>query len=208
MPNALEQQVVNRVIAKAREAGVDVPSEVLNLAAKLEHGGTAVAAWPKWLAAHPEIDPANPPHETWSCCEGAVVYGPERCTCWEAVYDVEQADPILPVPEGSIEVRHARCGDCAFKRGSAERSDALVEEELIGLAVAGTPFWCHTGMRRPVAYRHPKLGDVPSSSDDWRPPQVAGVPFKRDGTVGTLCAGWAQEVRRQARITEEMTSDG
>lgn len=199
MGNALEQRLVNRVIAKAREVGVDVPTEVLEIAASLEHGDAGIF-WDKWVQLHPDRDPDDP--DLQGCCMGQAVYGWHRCTCWEPIYDVDQTDPILPVAEGSIQVRHARCGDCAFKRGSQERADRAMEEELLGLAIAGIPFWCHDGMRRPKLYRHPTLGDVPATGDDWRPPQVAGVPFRRDGSPGLLCAGWAQEVKRQDRLTQ------
>lgn len=194
--SGLERRYVERVIATAREAGVEVPREVLGIAAQLEHG--TGAQFGRWQDAHPGEEP---PDEALHCCWGSAVYGPARCTCWEAVYDVDQTDPVLPVPDGSIEVRQARCGDCAFRRDSKERADEWSEEELLGLAVAGTPFWCHDGMRRPKLYRHPVLGDVRASGDDWRPPTVAGVPFRRDGRPGLLCAGWAQEVRRLERET-------
>lgn len=190
--SGLELRAVQRVIEQACAVGVEVPGEILALSARLEHGtGTAFTLW---QAAHPDEEPPE-----LGCCYGAVVYGPERCTCWEPVFDVEQAEPVLPVPEGSIEVRHARCDDCAFRRDSPERADVLVEDELLELARTATPFWCHDGMRRPVAYRHPVLGDVPGSTADWQPPTRAGVPFRRDGRPGLLCAGWAQEVRRVER---------
>lgn len=195
--SGLEARAVARAIEAARAAGVDVPPDVLSIHAKLEHGTDALAAFPRWQADHPGEEP---PPEASGCCYGSAVYGYERCECWEPVYDVEQADPVLPVAEGSIEVRAARCGDCAFRRGSKERSEEYTEDELLGLAAAGTPFWCHDGMRRPKWYEHPVLGRVKASGDDWRPPQVAGVPFRRDGQPGLLCAGWAQEVRRQERL--------
>ena len=193
--STLELRAVQRVIDQARAAGVDIPGEILALSARLEHG--TGGAFALWREAHPGEEP---PPEAAGCCYGSVVYGYERCTCWEPVFDVDQADPVLPVPDGSIVVRPGgRCGDCAFRRDSPERADELVEDELLGLAREGTPFWCHDGMRRPVAYRHPVLGAVPGSSADWQPPIVAGVPFRRDGSPGLLCAGWAQEVRRVER---------
>lgn len=196
--SGLEKRYVDRVIAQARAAGVDVPADVLNLASHVEHGDGGI--FRRWQELHPGVDPDEAAgHRV--CCYGVAVYGWERCECWEAVYDKEQADPVLPVPEGSIEVRPSRCSDCAFRKDSPERADPHLEEELIGLAVEGTPFWCHTGMRRPKLYRHPYLGDVPGLPGDWRPPQVAGVPFRRDGSPGMICAGWAQEVKRQERVT-------
>jgi hypothetical protein len=192
--STLELRAVQRVIDQARAAGVEIPPEILSLSARLEHGtGTAYALWRE---QHPDDEL---PDGALGCCWGAAVYGPERCTCWEPVFDVDQADPQLPVAEGSIMVRRSRCGDCAFRRDSPERADRLTEDELLDLARSATPFWCHDGMRRPVAYRHPVLGDVPGSTADWQPPTVSGVPFRRDGSPGLLCAGWAQEVRRVER---------
>lgn len=183
--SGLERRYVERVIATARAAGVAVPAEVLGIAAQVEHGGGV--EFDLWRAANPDVDlDAIVP-----CCMGVAVYGWRRCECWEPVFDVAQDDPVLPVPDGSIGVRHARCGDCAFRKGSKERADGWSEDELLGLARGGEPFWCHDGMRRPVAYRHPTLGDVPASPDDWQPPIVDGVPFRADGQPGLLCAGWA-----------------
>jgi hypothetical protein len=135
-----------------------------------------------------------------------VVYGPARCTCWEPVFDVDQAEPQLRELGGdsagnkipaNVTTRHQRCGDCAFRRDSPERSEVYTEEELLCLAESGEPFWCHDGMRRPIAYRHSDLGDVPASPDDWQPPTAGGVPFRADGRPGLLCAGWAAETRRR-----------
>src|SRR3954470_3659569 len=104
--SGLERRYVERVIATARAAGVDVPHEVLGIAFQLEHGGGG--AFRTWRDANPDVDL----DQLDPCCWGVAVYGWERCTCWEDVYDVEQTDPVLPVADGSIQVRHARCGDC------------------------------------------------------------------------------------------------
>lgn len=197
MSSALERRVVDRVIAAAVAAGVPVPDEVRSISAKLDGHGATNAGWRIWLSLHPDADPDDPEPLGW-CCYGVAVYGPGRCTCWEDVYDTVQLPEVVPFPE--TETRSTRCSDCAFRKDSPERAEELVEEELLGLAVSGTPFWCHDGMRRPVAYRHPVLGEVPADPADWRPPiRPDGIPLRRDGRPGLLCAGWDQERRRQAR---------
>lgn len=187
-PGSLSRRVVERVISKAREAGIDVPTEILNLQARLEHG--TGGPWQAYQALHPDFTEGEHP----ACCYGVVIYGPSRCTCWDPVFDVDQADPQPPASDAEIDTRERRCGDCAFLRNSPERSDPLTEEELLELPLRGERFWCHDGMRRPVAYRHPDLGDVPALPDDWQPPTVNGVPFRADGRPGLLCAGWAARV--------------
>jgi hypothetical protein len=186
--SGLELRAVDRAIGLARDAGLDVPPEILRIKSHLEHGG----APPAWIKANPGT--------VAGCCIGEAVYGPARCTCWEPVFATEQAPPALPASAAEIEVRARRCGDCAFRKDSPERAETYTEEELLGLAAAGEPFWCHDGMRRPVAYRHPVHGDVPAESGDWQPATVGGVPFRADGRPGLLCAGWAQERRRQERL--------
>lgn len=66
----------------------------------------------------------------------------------------------------------------------------------------GEPFWCHDGIRRPVAWRHPNLPGVviPGSPSDYQPPMIGGVPFRADGRPAALCAGW---VARAAAISAE-----
>lgn len=190
--SGLEQRAVDRVVTEARAAGVPIPTEILSLQARLEHG--TGEPWRRWLELHPGADPDHP--SVIGCCMGAAVYGPSRCTCWEPVYDVDQADPRPPTCDDELQTRTTRCSDCAYLRSSKERADPLTAEELLELPLRGERFWCHDGMRRPVAYRHPALGDVPASGDDWQPPTVAGVPFRTDGSPGLLCAGWA--ARRKA----------
>lgn len=123
------------------------------------------------------------------CCAGAAMTGdPTHCTCWEPMYDQEQAPPI----ESSIDkVRDERCIDCAYRAGSPEWEDEDEHEKLLDLTHGGQPFWCHQGMRRPVGYRHPDGRVIDGLPDDYRPPIVEGRPYKADGTVGDVCAGWA-----------------
>ena len=64
----------------------------------------------------------------------------------------------------------------------------------------GDVFWCHSGMRRPVAYRHAVLGEVAADPADYRPVIVDGVPYQADGRPGLICAGWmARRLRVNAR---------
>jgi len=59
-----------------------------------------------------------------------------------------------------------------------------------------TPFWCHQGMRKLVAWRHPAGVTVPVTVDGYGPPGVDGVPYRADGTPAEVCGGWA--ARRRA----------
>lgn len=139
-----------------------------------------------WEQAHP--DEATWPPAALSCCIGAAVYGPGRCTCWEPVFECEQ----LAAADGPIVAAPAKCADCAYRPGSAERADEYTAEILLlDLPQRGEQFWCHQGMRRPVAYVHPQLGTMPGDSADWQPLIAAGTPRKADGTPALLCAGWS-----------------
>jgi hypothetical protein len=126
------------------------------------------------------------------CCEGSAALDHKFCTCWEPVFDVDQADPdtsqihsIMPRP----------CHDCAYRRNSPERSGddraAAGQDDLDRLIATRTPFWCHDGMRRPIAWRHPSGIQITGCDLDYRPPIVDGVPYRADGRPGDLCAGWA-----------------
>lgn len=119
------------------------------------------------------------------CCYGSCEYGPTGCTCWEPVFDLVQvaAIPAKPV------TRRTRCVDCAFRPDSPERARGDEVEDL-------PHFWCHQGIRRPAAFRHPD-GRVRKVSDsaDYQPPIIDGVPYRADGTPADRCAGWAQTQR-------------
>lgn len=145
------------------------------------------------------------------CCIGATVYGPERCTCWVPVYDLEQAEPVV----GPAGFRDEMCADCAYRPRSPERRgdpDHLgTEEGLMALAAAGEPFFCHQGIRRAVRWEHRpeeatavqcaevleaagdlRVGSVPGKPQQYLPPIIEGVPYRADGTPAQLCAGWAR----------------
>lgn len=119
------------------------------------------------------------------CCWSSMQDGPSACSCWEPVYDLPQSTPHTHVEP---ETRRKACPDCAFRKGSPERERG---DELEGLP----NFWCHQGIRRPVAWRHPdgRVRPVPDAvnSPDYQPPLVDGVPYKADGRPADRCAGHA-----------------
>ena len=123
------------------------------------------------------------------CCIGAT-YHPRRCTCWVAVYAVEQAEPA-PVLRPELLLAQTRmCGDCAYRKGSIERSSEYTEEEIFTLARKGEAFWCHEGMRRPVYWQHPDGRTIAGSPDDWHPAKLGNFLYQADGSPALLCAGW------------------
>lgn len=127
------------------------------------------------------------------CCDGAAYYGPERCTCWVPVYDLDQQPPRTSEPSGA---QPKMCVDCAYRPSSPERSGdpqaAADTDELHRIVEAGEPFWCHQGMRRPTLYRHPSGAEyvTPGAALAYTPPVVDAVPYQADGTPGLLCGGW------------------
>lgn len=138
----------------------------------------------------------------WECCDSARDKGPAECTCWTPVYDKPQTDPAPETVVGLIlgditpDVRERMCGDCAYRPNSPERNGDSMgcnAAELEQLAADGTRFWCHDGMRKPVAWRHPKGMRIAATSEadgDYQPPIIDGVPYRADGRPGLLCAGW------------------
>lgn len=126
------------------------------------------------------------------CCEGSAFVGPEACTCWEPVFDIEQQPPHGQIEPG---VRPNMCHDCAYRPSSPERSgdpDAAMDgDRLQELVAGGYRFWCHQGMRRPTHWKHPYGATVPPSPLNYQPPIIEGIPYKADGTPGDICGGWA-----------------
>lgn len=126
------------------------------------------------------------------CCIGSAMYGPERCTCWEPVYDLEQ---VKPRPDLPADVRSSMCHDCAYRPGSPERSGdpraAGTEEALRALVDGGDIFWCHQGIRRPIRFEHPSGITVPGSDLAYDPPIIDGTPYRANGTPADMCGGWA-----------------
>lgn len=137
------------------------------------------------------------------CCIGAVMGGPQRCTCWVPVYDLEQERPE-PAPIGA---RTARCADCAYLKNSPESKGADGyqgdPESLEQMVRDGSPFACHQGIRKPVRYVHPSGMEIPGHPAAYDPPVIDGVPYKADGTPADLCAGWAA---RRAKYLEREAS--
>lgn len=142
----------------------------------------------------------------WQCCPDATRDGPAACTCWRPVFDRDQADPDLKAVVGlalgefDLPQRPLMCGDCAYRPDSPERTGNAQYNsspgELDRLARA-EKFFCHDGMRKPVAWRHPAGMRISAVSDgDYQPPIVEGVPYRADGRPGLLCAGW--NARRRA----------
>jgi len=140
-----------------------------------------------------------------ACCLGAAGMGPERCTCWQPVYDLDQTYPdptaVKLLAAGVQPVtRSAPCHDCAYRPGSPERrgEDGYAgDQDLLDRIVErGERFWCHQGMRKLVAWRHPAGVTVPVTVDGYGPPGVDGVPYRADGSPAEVCGGWA--ARRRA----------
>ena len=136
-----------------------------------------------------------------ACCEGSAFGGPQYCTCWAPVFDLEQQD----VRRGERGQRDALCADCAYRPGSPERSgDERYKGDagfLDRIVETGEPFHCHQGIRRAVRLVHPSGAEVEVPPGDYQPPVVAGVPYKADGSPGELCAGWA--ARRLKHVQRE-----
>jgi hypothetical protein len=156
----------------------------------LEHGPGSWAAR-RWHELHPD----EGPNIIRGCCYGELQSW-DRCTCWTPVFDTEQAIPQVITDRAELVAADTLCGDCAYRPGSPEREDTYTRETLYSLASRDQAFYCHRGMRRPVAYEHPDGRRVESSGDDWTPAIVDSVPYQADGTPGVLCAGWAAQRRR------------
>jgi len=184
--SAFERHAVARTLRRAAEAGVEIPESLTGLLATME-----CHSYPgkRWADEHPDADPSG-------CCWGAIFVGSEACTCWEPVYDVEQAALIPPASAADIAVRTRMCADCAYRPDSPERSDVFTEEALLELPSAGELFWCHDGLRRPTHWVHPDGRTVDGSPHDYRPAQLKGIPYQADGHPALLCAGWMARVLR------------
>jgi len=154
-----------------------------------------------------------PEVEIWPpCCDASGYRSPNHCSCWEPVYDQEQADPL---PGGQVTTRPLMCSTCAFRPASPERQGdpaAAFADDIDELVYGRGTFFCHEGMRTVVAWRHPGVGieiavDRPDLAFD--PPFVRRrgeqVPLKVDGSRADRCAGQAAR-RRAAGIPELVAS--
>lgn len=146
--------------------------------------------------------------ELSSCCIGVLEEGPLACSCWDPVYNLEQQpDDGVSAPGQRTEM----CADCAYRPDSPERQGderhaCSDDGELDDIARGDNPFWCHQGLRKPVAFKHCTLGIiVPVDTDAYDPLfRVEGrqrIPIKADGTAGDRCAGWM--ARRQQLAAAE-----
>lgn len=185
MPSDFERRAIQRLIDKATDMGVEVPRKVAEIVCADQRNIGAML----WVKANPGADGPG-------CCWGDVNGGPDSCNCWVPVFDVDQAEPVMPASPADFEVQRRVCGDCAYRKDSPERADSYTEETLLALPAEGQAFYCHEGMRRPVLWKHPDGRMVAGSPDDWQPPTVRGVPFRIDGRPGLLCAGWAARAAR------------
>lgn len=199
---------LERTIAKAVDAGVPAAH---GLHAATFCGGVGSYAAAKWTADHP--DEAERDAHSY-CCQSAAMSGsPESCTCWVPVYAEDQADIRPPERPEDLTARPSMCGDCAFRPDSPERAEPWTAEALYDSARAGTPFWCHDGMRRPLRWQHPDGRVVDGSPHDWQPPIVGGVPYRADGRPALLCAGWravasAADAEATAAVADELNEEG
>lgn len=138
------------------------------------------------------------------CCPGRIKDGVAGCTCWFPVYDLPQAAPDdltiarIALGEQDPEVRPGgMCGDCAYRPGSPEKTNsedaAYDADTLEHIAATGQRFWCHDGMRVPIAWRHPAGMQIPADparTGDYKPPIHLAIPYRADGQPGLICAGW------------------
>lgn len=143
---------------------------------------------------------ANPADDRPACCY-ASIYGHERCTCWRPVFTSPQALPQPPESATDLALRRGMCSDCAFRKGSPERT--YDEDTLLALPARRQAFFCHDGMRRPAYWTHPDGRSWPTESDDWQPPILAGIPYRANGRPALLCAGWLYRAARSAWTTSD-----
>lgn len=126
-----------------------------------------------------------------ACCFGAAVYGPQRCTCWQEVFDKRQRKPQA----GPTGVRASQCEDCAYRPESPERRGdqtyAGDQAMLDDIVIRGERFYCHQGIRRPLKLRHPNGVEIEGHPGAYSPPIVDGVPYQANGQPASICAGWA-----------------
>lgn len=160
----------------------------------------------------PNVPPAERDIDDYGwCCDGAALRGRRFCTCWEPVFDLEQ-QPLVDDgrPPAEVPTRSKCCHDCAYRAGSPER-EAGDGDWLVELATGdGRMFWCHQGMRRVIAFRHPDGRELPAGDGDYRPPVGPAerpVAWKADGAVGERCAGWAAHWRATKLVGEGIASE-
>jgi hypothetical protein len=134
-----------------------------------------------------------------ACCMGAAVNGPNACTCWVPVFELEQDPPRVALPPAGVRPG-GMCGDCAYRPNSPERQgdpDHLADaDELDRIVWQGQRFFCHDGMNRPTHYVHEPTGITHAGHPaNYCPPIVDGQPYRADGQPGFTCAGWDARYR-------------
>jgi hypothetical protein len=114
----------------------------------------------------------------------------QACTCWR---DVIAPHPARDVQAGPSPVREGRCGDCAYRHDSPERT--ALEGDTLPYNRDVT-FYCHDGMPKTIAHVHPSgVVELPMG-DDYQPVIRVGRAWQADGRPAIVCAGWAAEDRR------------
>lgn len=150
------------------------------------------------LSVHAYWEPEDSPDDWVPCCYGSAHNGPRGCTCWEPVYDQEQSAACGDVSNSPR--RDSLCHDCAYRPGSPERQDPDSAENLLSLPEAGTPFYCHQGMRKILRWEHPSGRVYVPTGDDYKPGFTRDyIPLKADGTPADLCEGWRRRLVRLGR---------
>lgn len=194
MASDFERAAVGRLIQQAGDLGLgdQVPEKLRELVAG---DGPSVGGALIWVRLNPDNDGAD----YAGCCVGEGFRGPEYCTCWKPIFDVDQQELRAPSSPDDLGARTSMCGDCAYRKDSPERAEQHSDEFLMDLVVDGTPFWCHEGMRRPVRWEHPDGRTVPGDPADYQPPRIVGIPYRADGRPGLLCAGWAHRSDRASQ---------
>lgn len=192
-PSTAAGRSVDGIARQVAELTADLtPEQLADLRAEhLQAASVVGAGYGRW----PDVGNAEVP-----CCMAAVNLGHQWCTCWEPVFDVEQAAPVTELTPGC---QPTMCGDCAYRPKSPERQGdpdaASHTDDLMHLVVTGTAFWCHEGIRRPTHWRHPSGATVPGAPNDYKPEIVNRVPYQADGTPALLCGGWAALRRKHAQ---------
>lgn len=152
------------------------------------------------MTYHVDCDDDLPDAGGGMCCEGSAALGPGRCTCWDPVFDLEQAADLKAGPP---QVRPTACADCAFRPGSPEqqgdeRFANSGDGELDDIIGGSAPFLCHQGMRRQLRQVHPTGAVVEDAPGAYRPPVKGDRAWCADGEPAQICAGWV--ARRRALL--------
>ena len=189
--SSFEVYAARRALRKAAEVGVEVPPELTGMLA-----GLGCRSYPgrRWAEENPGVDTNG------GCCWGDTMAGPEGCTCWQPVFDIDQ-EPLDTAAK--VTCRPTMCADCAYRPGSPERADTFTEVALLNLHAEGELFWCHQGLRAPIQWRHPDGRTVAGSPMDYRPAHHKGVPYQTNGQPAQLCAGWMALAFKSGVVVDE-----